>query len=231
MAQQLGMAPQLPGGSGGGVADPLSGLSRCLAALCHPGALVVAAGACPAAGQAVGQPKSRCLERTTTQCAARRLLVPPPASKKIPDPKAAPAAARPRGCCAAGAATQREEHALAAFVDAEGRSLSGDKLNRFLAELHARVRGLVASGDPAERLAGVLAIDELAQTRVFAQSPPRLSDLVKVLMEAFQAGAEVHTMRAAAATLGRLVRAGGPLMADVVEEQVGGRAPARRERA
>lgn len=158
-----------------------------------------------------------------------------------------------------------------------------------------QIKSLVLSPDPHERLAGVLAIDELAQTKVgacsgwgagqggagtgrllhgccsvqaaagciyrlgmrqtrpllglplplplraatavrnvasplvplpslpqvFCQSAARLSDLVKVLMEAFQATTEVHTMHAAAATLGRLVKAGGPLMADVVEEQVG----------
>lgn len=114
----------------------------------------------------------------------------------------------------------REEHALAAFVDAEGRSTKGDKFNRFLAELHARIRSLVASPDPHERLAGVLAIDELASTKVFSASASRLSDLVKTLMEVFQATTEVHTMQAAAITLGHLVKAGGALMADVVEEQV-----------
>ena len=61
----------------------------------------------------------------------------------------------------------------------------------------------------------------LAATQVFCQSAARLSDLVRVLMEAFQASTEVQTMHAAAATLGRLVKAGGPLMADIVEEQVG----------
>ena len=133
----------------------------------------------------------------------------------------------------AGASAAHEEHALAAFVDAEGRSTKGDKFSRFLAELHARVRSLVASPDPHERLAGVLAIDELAATKVFSGSAARLSDLVRALMDVFQATTEVHTMHAAAATLGRLVKAGGPLMADVVEEQVGrlsspcGQAPSR----
>ncbi|KAI3435635.1 hypothetical protein D9Q98_001694 [Chlorella vulgaris] len=122
--------------------------------------------------------------------------------------------------CRPGAAALREEHALASFVDAEGRSTKGDKFNRFLAELHARVRSLVTSPDPYERLAGVLAIDELASTKVFSGSAARLSDLVKALMEVFQATTEVHTMQAAAATLGNLVKAGGALMADVVEEQV-----------
>ena len=123
----------------------------------------------------------------------------------------------------AGAAALREEHALAIFVDTEGRTYKGDKFNHFLAELHARIKSLVQSPDPHERLAGVLAIDELAATKVFSQSAARLSDLVKLLNEVFQATTEVPTMQAAAATLGRLVKAGGALMADVVEEQVGGR--------
>lgn len=107
-------------------------------------------------------------------------------------------------------------------MDAEGRSVKGaDKFNRFLTELVARVRSLVLSSDPHERLAGVLAADELASTKVFSQSAARLGELVKLAMEAFQATTEVHTMQAAAATLGRIVKAGGALMADVVEEQVG----------
>ena len=52
---------------------------------------------------------------------------------------------------AAGAAALREEHALAIFVDAEGRSVKGDKFNRFLAELHARVRGAVPVWGSAPR--------------------------------------------------------------------------------
>jgi FKBP12-rapamycin complex-associated protein len=157
MASAMGLQPPPAAAAigGGGAADPLSGLSRCLAGLCRP-----------------------------------------------------------------GAAALREEHALASFVDSEGRSVKGDKFNRFLAELHARVKSLVLSPDPHERLAGVLAIDELAHTKVFCQSAARLSDLMRVLMEAFQATTEVQTMHAAAATLGRLVKAGGPLMADIVEEQV-----------
>lgn len=80
------------------------------------------------------------------------------------------------------------------------------------------------SPDATERLAGVIAIGELAGTKVFGESPARLSDLVKVLMDVFQqpgGGYEVHTLQLAAHTLGQLVRAGGALMADVVEEQVG----------
>lgn len=123
-------------------------------------------------------------------------------------------------CRPGAAAAAHEEHALALFVDAEGRSYKGDKFNRFLGELGARVKSLVLSPDPHERLAGVLAIDELAATKVFSSSAARLSDLVKLVMDAFASTTEVHTMMAAAATLGHLVKAGGPLMADVVEEQV-----------
>ena len=95
----------------------------------------------------------------------------------------------------------------------------------------ARVRGPAVAGplrrspDASERLAGVLCVGELADTRVFGESPARLSDLVRLLMEVVQTpgGCEAVTMALAARTLGHLVRAGGPLMADVVEEQVRGR--------
>ena len=69
-----------------------------------------------------------------------------------------------------------------------------------------------------------MAIDELAETKVFGESAARLSDLVKVLMDifVFQPVTEQQTMELAARSLGRLVGTGGALMADVVEEQVRG---------
>ena len=65
-----------------------------------------------------------------------------------------------------------------------------------------------------------MAVDELADARVFADSAARLSELVKVLMEAFAPQNDTVVLEAAASALGHLVRGGGALMADVVEEQV-----------
>ena len=69
-----------------------------------------------------------------------------------------------------------------------------------------------------ERLAGVVAVDELGGTKAFSESASRLSDLVRLLMDAFGAGTDPMTMELAATALGRLVAAGGASVADVVEE-------------
>lgn len=113
-----------------------------------------------------------------------------------------------------------DEHTLRDFVDAESRSYSGERFNRFVTELFSRVKSLVQSPDPVERLAGVVAIDELSGTKAFEDSVSRLSDLVRILMDAFGGGTDPITMEYAAGTLGRLVRAGGASLSDVVEEQV-----------
>lgn len=65
-----------------------------------------------------------------------------------------------------------------------------------------------------------MAIDELAESKTFSESTPRLADLVKLLSDAFAPSTDQHIMEVAARTLGHLVLAGGALMADVVEEQV-----------
>lgn len=66
----------------------------------------------------------------------------------------------------------------------------------------------------------MVAVDELGGTKAFCESASRLSDLVRLLMDAFGAGTDPGTMELAASTLGRLVAAGGASVADVVEEQV-----------
>lgn len=65
-----------------------------------------------------------------------------------------------------------------------------------------------------------MAIDELGMTKSFGESVSRLSELIRILMDAFSSGTDVSTMEYAASTLGRLVRAGGASVSDVVEDQV-----------
>lgn len=77
------------------------------------------------------------------------------------------------------------------------------------------------SNDVAERMGGLVAIEELAGSKMYSGSPARLADLVKLLMEVFQPASDQQLMEFAARTLGHTVKAGGALMAGVVEEQVG----------
>lgn len=50
---------------------------------------------------------------------------------------------RPTPGCPAGAYERREEHVLRDFVDAESRNYSGERFNRFVAELHSRIKSLI----------------------------------------------------------------------------------------
>ena len=45
--------------------------------------------------------------------------------------------------CCAGAPERREDHVLRDFVDSESRNYSGERFNRFVAELHSRIKTLV----------------------------------------------------------------------------------------
>ena len=109
-------------------------------------------------------------------------------------------------------------------------------MKRFIQDIFERVRGLIQSSDGCRRMGGVLAVDELGETKVFGDSMSRLSDLIRILMDAFvfgvyppggerglerhenataaaaavsSASMEMKTMRLASEVLGRLVTIGG----------------------
>ena len=63
--------------------------------------------------------------------------------------------------------------------------IRGERLKRFIQDIFERVRALIQSPDGNRRIAGILAADELGETKVFGDSMNRLSDLIRILMEAF----------------------------------------------
>jgi len=139
-----------------------------------------------------------------------------------------------------------EDTTLKEFVDTTSRGYKGERLKRFIQDIFERVRGLIQSSDGCRRMGGVLAVDELGETKVFGDSMSRLSDLIRILMDAFVFGVyppggerglerhenaaaaavsssssmEMKTMRLASEVLGRLVTIGGVGVSDVVAEQV-----------
>ena len=106
------------------------------------------------------------------------------------------------------------------FVDSESRVYKGERLNRFLGEILVRVKALILSSDINEKLAGVIAVDELGETKAFGDSMNRLSDLIRILMDAFGPSADAKSMQMASEVLGHLVTIGGVGVSDVVDEQV-----------
>ena len=115
-----------------------------------------------------------------------------------------------------------DHHELRDFVEDECRTYTGERYNRFIKELERRVAALVGSNDNAlERLAGLVAIDELAHTTVYAESPARLAELFVMIDENFlrrPGNADMYVLEVAAHTLGHLVNVGGALMADKISE-------------
>ncbi|KAL6771425.1 TOR1 [Auxenochlorella protothecoides x Auxenochlorella symbiontica] len=122
--------------------------------------------------------------------------------------------------CQPGFQERRDDHVLREFVDSEARNFTGERFNRFALEMNQRIKSLIRSNDVAERMGGLVAIEELAGSKMYSGSPARLADLVKLLMEVFQPASDQQLMEFAARTLGHTVKAGGALMAGVVEEQV-----------
>ncbi|RMZ52908.1 hypothetical protein APUTEX25_001027, partial [Auxenochlorella protothecoides] len=131
--------------------------------------------------------------------------------------------------CQPGFQERRDDHVLREFVDSEARNFTGERFNRFALEMNQRIKGIGGSisppsppprNDVAERMGGLVAIEELAGSKMYSGSPARLADLVKLLMEVFQPASDQQLMEFAARTLGHTVKAGGALMAGVVEEQV-----------
>ena len=128
-----------------------------------------------------------------------------------------------------------DDQTLREFVDSSSRGYKGERLKKLVQDIFDRVRGLIQSGDGYRRMGGVLAVDELGETKVFGDSMSRLSDLIRILMDAFVFGntvadsdgsirrdaqMDLKTMRLASEVLGRLVTIGGVGVSDVVAEQV-----------
>lgn len=122
--------------------------------------------------------------------------------------------------CKPGAVERSEDVTLKEFVDSESRGYKGERLNRFVAEIYARVKALVQSSDINEKIAGVVALDELGETKTFGESMSRLSELIRLVMDAFGPNPDVRSMQMASEVLGRLVSQGGVGVSDVVDEQV-----------
>ena len=97
---------------------------------------------------------------------------------------------------------------------------AGGGLPRLLSEALRRVGALVTSPDPAERLGGVLAVDELIDVRALGEPGARMAALAgclqHVLATAGGSPGDRPALEAAAEALGHLARGGGALAAEAV---------------
>ena len=94
----------------------------------------------PAASQQRLPVKTDTLSRILSDmCRPGWLISPSSLSPRLAQPHPPPPHTYPR----AGVLERGDEHILRDFVDAESRSYSGERFNRFVAELFSRVKALV----------------------------------------------------------------------------------------
>ncbi|KAK9863722.1 hypothetical protein WJX84_006709 [Apatococcus fuscideae] len=124
--------------------------------------------------------------------------------------------------CAPGVIERRRDgdSPLRIYVESEVRDLAGDQVTRFTNELYRRIYGLVSSGDANSRLAGVLAVEELLDTKLLEETASKVTNFTGFLQEVFQPSTDAVTLEHAARSLGQLVRMGGPLTTDTVETEI-----------
>ena len=103
------------------------------------------------------------------------------------------------------------------YVETEARELGTEDFGKFMNEVYRRVSDLVNSGDRMEKVAGVLAIDELLDVdcEENASKVSRLQNFLRILLPS----TDVAVARLAAACMGRLACVGGTLTADLVDIQ------------
>lgn len=76
------------------------------------------------------------------------------------------------------------------------------------------------SNEPARRLGGVLAIDELIDFKVTGDDAAKTAKFADYLGRVLQDSSDRDLLEVAAATMGHLVKAGGAVAADIVEQEV-----------
>ena len=106
------------------------------------------------------------------------------------------------------------------YVESAAADLGGDQLAGTAARALRRVAALAASPDPAERLAGVLAVDELVDARALGEPSARVPAFAAHLDHALATAGDDATLGAAADVYGHLARGGGAAAAEAVEAAV-----------
>eukprot|EP00898_Chlorokybus_atmophyticus_P008681 jgi/Chlat1/8814/Chrsp90S08148 len=111
------------------------------------------------------------------------------------------------------------DNALRDYVESEARDFTGEAFTRFMSDVYDRIYRLINSHDRAEKLGGVLAIDELIDIKL-GEEANKITRFANYLHDVFQPSCDVGTMTAASRALGHLARTGAALAADVVELEI-----------
>lgn len=122
--------------------------------------------------------------------------------------------------CQEGQAREAARKRLRSYIEEELSGRSVESFGELMGDLYERLQQLVAHPDPWKKLGGVLAIRELCDVKLAGENAAKLSKFASFLKKVLEGDTEPQIKALAASTLGQLVRSGGALTAEIVENQV-----------
>lgn len=121
--------------------------------------------------------------------------------------------------CIKGVPKEGASSALRRHIEEAAHVLNGEVFSRFMDQLYDRISNLLESGDVAENLGALRAINELIDLPV-GESASRVSRFSNYIRTVFELKREREILVLASRVLGHLARAGGAMTADEVEHQI-----------
>ncbi|XP_027913313.1 serine/threonine-protein kinase TOR isoform X1 [Vigna unguiculata] len=121
--------------------------------------------------------------------------------------------------CTRGTPKEGASLALKKHLEEEARDISGEAFSRFMDQLYDRISSLLESGDVAENLGALRAIDELIDVAL-GENASKVSRFSSYMRIVFDTKRDPEILVLASRVLGHLARAGGAMTADEVERQV-----------
>eukprot|EP01094_Clydonella_sp_ATCC50884_P002485 TRINITY_DN1189_c0_g1_i1.p1 TRINITY_DN1189_c0_g1~~TRINITY_DN1189_c0_g1_i1.p1 ORF type:complete len:2421 (+),score=972.86 TRINITY_DN1189_c0_g1_i1:126-7265(+) len=107
------------------------------------------------------------------------------------------------------------------YVTQQVRDLSSENARKFLSEITSTIFSLVNSAQDVDRVAGIAAVDCLIDVDVDENASAKIKRLADHLGDIFTSNStDVHTLSLAARSLGKLVRHGGTVSAEIFDREV-----------
>lgn len=121
--------------------------------------------------------------------------------------------------CIKGIPKEGASSALRRHIEEAAHNLNGEAFSRFMDQLYDRISSLLESGDVAENMGALRAINELIDVPL-GESASRVSKFSNYIRTVFELKREREILVLASRVLGHLARAGGAMTADEVEHQI-----------
>ena len=108
---------------------------------------------------------------------------------------------------------------LREHVEAEARDTPSEAFAKYARDMYRRVHRLIQSPEVAKRLAGVYAIDVLADAKI-GETSNKMNRFASYLRDVFTVTCEPAVAEAAARALGKMARVGGALVAGIADREI-----------